>query len=420
MKSKIMETKPWLEEQTLKSIYDLPEINTDLDVVKYFKERDIVVARRTIADARVKFGIDTSKLKGRLMTGTDDENLEKRVIRLEREIITARNDRTTARQAHKEAEQEAAYYKAANEILLKTSKISVESAPWSKTRAKRKGAATALIMLSDLHLDEIVKPTEVGGLNAYNREIALQRLQKTAAGAVNMGKNLMSGFNYEGAIVILGGDMVAGSLHDDTIFNEESSMIPTVDFWVDHLAKFLETIADAYGPTHVVSVVGNHGRLSYKPRMKGRTEDSWDHLLALMLQRHLKSDRRFSWNIPLCADAYVEIYGRKMLVTHGDQMKGGGGLSGLVNPASIFDARKRKRNASMGDEHDHMWVGHFHTYTRTGKVTVNGSMKGIDEYAFLNNFAYEEPIQAFAVITREHGVTLEAGIYCVDRDAEGW
>jgi hypothetical protein len=109
-----------------------------------------------------------------------------------------------------------------------------------------------------------------------------------------------------------------------------------------------------------------------------------------------------------------------MLVTHGDQMKGGGGLSGLVNPASIFDARKRKRNASMGDEHDHMWVGHFHTYTRTGKVTVNGSMKGIDEYAFLNNFAYEEPIQAFAVITREHGVTLEAGIYCVDRDAEGW
>jgi hypothetical protein len=47
-------------------------------------------------------------------------------------------------------------------------------------------------------------------------------------------------------------------------------------------------------------------------------------------------------------------------------------------------------------------------------------MKGIDEYAFLNNYAYEEPIQAFAVITREHGVTLEAGIYCVDRDAEGW
>jgi len=415
-----MGTQPWLEEQTLKNIYDLPEINTDLDVVHYFKDRGVVVARRTIADARVKFGIPTSKPKGAYMTDTEDASLEKRVIRLERELMTARSERNTARQAHKVAEQDTVKYKAANDVLLKASKLSVQSAPWSKSKVRRKGAATALIMLSDLHLDEIVKPSEVGGLNAYNREIALQRLQRTAEGAVNMGKNLMGGFEYEGAIVILGGDMVAGNLHDDDIFNEESSMIPTVDFWVDHLAKFLETIADAYGSTHVVSVVGNHGRLSMKPRMKGRTEDSWDHLLALMLQRHLKGDKRFTWNIPLCADAYVEIYGRRMLITHGDQMKGGGGLAGLVNPASIFDARKRKRNASMGDEHDHMWVGHFHSYTRTGKVTVNGSLKGLDEYAFLGNFAYEEPIQAFAVITREHGVTLEAGIYSVDRIAEGW
>jgi len=415
-----MISKPWLEEQTLREIYAMPEINTDLDVVAYFKERGISVARRTITDARLKFGIYPSKTQEVSMTDTEVSDMQKRVVRLERELITARNERSLARQAHKAAEEDAAAYKTANEILLKASKISVESVPWSKSRARRKGAATALIMLSDLHLDEIVKPSEVGGMNAFNREIALKRLQKTADGAVNMGKNLMGGFEYEGAIVILGGDMVAGSLHDDTIFNEESSMIPTVDFWVDHLAKFLEVIADAYGPTHVVSVVGNHGRLSHKPRMKGRTEDSWDHLLALMLQRHLKTDRRFSWNIPLCADAYVEIYGRRMLVTHGDQMKGGGGLAGLVNPAAIFDARKRKRNASMGDEHDHMWVGHFHSYTRTGKVTVNGSMKGLDEYAFLNNCAYEEPIQAFAVITREHGVTLEAGIYCVDRAAEGW
>lgn len=415
-----MDSKPWLDEQILKDIYNLPEINTDSDVVAYFKQQGLSVARRTIADARVKFGIIPNKSREVSISDADVVSLEKRVVRLERELITARNERSLARQAHKEAEQEAAEYKSANEILLKASKISVESVPWSKSRARRKGAATALIMLSDLHLDEIVKPSEVGGMNAFNREIALKRLKKTADGAVNLGKNLMNGFEYEGAIVILGGDMVAGSLHDDTIFNEESSMIPTVDFWVDHLAKFLETIAEAYGPTHVVSVVGNHGRLSHKPRMKGRTEDSWDHLLALMLQRHLKNDKRFSWNIPLCADAYVEIYGRRMLVTHGDQMKGGGGLSGLVNPASIFDARKRKRNASMGDEHDHMWVGHFHAYTRTGKVTVNGSMKGLDEYAFLNNCAYEEPTQAFAVITREHGVTLEAGIYCVDRSAEGW
>jgi hypothetical protein len=139
-----------------------------------------------------------------------------------------------------------------------------------------------------------------------------------------------------------------------------------------------------------------------------------------MLQRHFRNDKNFSWNIPLCADANIDVYGRRMLTSHGDQMKGGGGLAGLVNPAANFDERKRRRNPPLAEKHDHLWVGHFHDYTTIGNVTINGSTKGVDEYAYLNNFAYEEPTQAFAVITPEHGVTVETAIYCQDRAAEGW
>ena len=62
------EIPPWLAEQTLRDIYDRPEINTDLDVVRYFKDRGTVVARRTITDARLRFGIVSSKVKGLTMT----------------------------------------------------------------------------------------------------------------------------------------------------------------------------------------------------------------------------------------------------------------------------------------------------------------------------------------------------------------
>jgi hypothetical protein len=354
---------------------------------------------------------------------TEPESIaEKRIVHLEREVARIRAERNSARAAHKTAEKETTKYERANSLLVKASKVSVESVPWKTPRNKvaRKGAATALVMLSDLHLDEIVPPEEVGGMNAYNRDIALQRLQRTADGAIHLGKNLMGGFDYQGAIVILGGDMVAGNLHDTEAFNESHSMIHTVNFWVDHLARFLETIADAYGPTHVVSVVGNHGRLTLKPRTKGRVEDNWDYLLSIMLQRHFKTDKRFSWNIPLSADALVEIYGRKMLVTHGDQMGSGSGLAGLVVPASMLDAKKRKRNSTFGQGHDHMFMGHWHQYLRTGKVTINGALKGLDEYAFLGNFGYEEPSQAFAIITPEHGVTIESAIYSQDRRLEGW
>lgn len=346
-------------------------------------------------------------------------------LRLEREVARLRQERDAAKQAHRLAEREVEATRRHAEALSSFDRLNVEQASWAGPEVSgRSRSATALVMLSDLHLDEVVNPAEVavGGtpLNAYSREIALQRLHRTADGAVRLGTDLMRGFSYDGAIVVLGGDLVTGNLHDLAEFNETHSVIATVDYWVDHLAAFLATIADAYGPVHVVSVVGNHGRTTRKPRTKGRVEDNFDYLLARLLWRHYSGDERFSWNIPVSADAYVDVYGTRLLVTHGDQARGGSGISGLLTPVSLMDHRKRKRDASMGRPYSHLFMGHWHTYLRTGTVTVNGSMKGTDEYAYLSNFGHEEPSQAFAVITPEHGVTVEAAIYCADQRAEGW
>ena len=341
--------------------------------------------------------------------------------KLEREILRLKKDRDTANRLYRMAEKDAEDSRKSIEILTSLDGLSVEKVPWaSREKKSRKGEATALVMLSDLHLDEIVKPGEVEGMNAYNREIALARLKKTAEGAIKFGSELMSGFNYKGCIVVLGGDLVSGNLHDLGEFNETHSVIATVDYWTDHLAVFLQEMADAYGPTHVVSVVGNHGRTTRKPRTKGRVEDNFDHLIARLLQRHFNADKRFTWNIPLSADATVEVYDTRLLITHGDQAKGGSGISGLLTPVSLLDHRKKKRNTSFGKPHDHLFMGHFHTYIRTGTVTVGGSPKGLDEYAYLGNFGYEEPSSPFAIITPEHGVTIEAAIFNADRKAEGW
>jgi hypothetical protein len=67
-----------------------------------------------------------------------------------------------------------------------------------------------------------------------------------------------------------------------------------------------------------------------------------------------------------------------------------------------------------------MWCGHWHQLVQTPGLIVNGSLKGVDEYAFINNFGYEQPQQALAVITPERGITIQAPIFCVDRKKEGW
>lgn len=299
--------------------------------------------------------------------------------------------------------------------------LEVRTPSWGRTQRKyAKHAATAFIMFSDLHLDEVVKPEEVGGMNAYSREIALQRLQRLTDGAIRLGHELMSGFKYDGIIITLGGDLVSGNLHDLNEFNETHSVIATVDYWVDHLAAAFEALADAYGSVHCVVVVGNHGRTTRKPRTKGRIEDNFDWLIGRLLQRHFHNDKRFTWNIPLSADAHVQVYDTTLLITHGDQARGGSGISGILTPLALLDHRKRKRNSSFGMGHDHMVLGHFHQYIRGPGFTVGGSPKGVDEYAYLNNFGYEAPSAPFMVITPEHKVTIESAVFCQNRKAEGW
>jgi hypothetical protein len=65
-------------------------------------------------------------------------------------------------------------------------------------------------------------------------------------------------------------------------------------------------------------------------------------------------------------------------------------------------------------------MGHWHQYLPSPSLIVNGSMKGLDEYAFINNFGHEVPQQAMAIITPEHGITVQAPIFCQNRKKEGW
>ena len=55
--------------------------------------------------------------------------------------------------------------------------------PKKRTKANR---AVASLMLSDLHLDEVVDPGLMRGWNAYDREIALRRLQRLGAPEVRL------------------------------------------------------------------------------------------------------------------------------------------------------------------------------------------------------------------------------------------
>jgi hypothetical protein len=83
-------------------------------------------------------------------------------------------------------------------------------------------------------------------------------------------------------------------------------------------------------------------------------------------------------------------------------------------------ARKAQRYLTTGENFSTLWLGHWHQYMPSSQLVINGSLKGYDEYAFINNFSFEPPQQALAVVTPTNGITFHAPVFAADRRAEKW
>jgi hypothetical protein len=291
---------------------------------------------------------------------------------------------------------------------------------WLSPAKPKRQAATLMVMLSDTHFDEVVLPDEVDGLNAYNRDIAVLRLQRWAQNVVKVARHYLAGMDYDGIVVLLGGDIFSGDIHEELAQTNEDTMLGSLLFWSEQLAAALDLLGTEFKKVHVAAVMGNHGRMTRKPRMKLRARTNFDWLLAKMIERHFVADKRFTFQVPESADVLVQVYGHGMLMTHGDQVTGGGGIGGIYPPIMRLRARKQQRHMAIGSEFSTLWMGHWHQYLSTPSLIVNGSLKGYDEYAFINNFSFEVPQQALAVVVPDRGITIQAPVFSLDRKKEGW
>ena len=305
-------------------------------------------------------------------------------------------------------------------VIEKTESLVLAPPCWLSPEKPKAKSATVVAMLSDTHFDEVVLPEEVDFLNSYSREIAVKRLESWAQNLVKMSRHYLAGLKYDGCVLILGGDIFSGDIHEELAQTNEDTMIGSLLFWSEQVSSAVAMLAEEFGKVHVVAVVGNHGRTSRKPRMKLRAKTNFDWLLAKMVERHFHKDKRVSFLVPEGADAFFHIYGHGQLVTHGDQASGGGGIGGIWPVIMRLRARKAQRYLATGQNFSTLWMGHWHQYVPSPSLIVNGSMKGLDEYAFINNFAHEVPQQAMAIVTPEHGITIQAPIFCQNRKKEGW
>ena len=288
--------------------------------------------------------------------------------------------------------------------------------PWLKDKDIGEGQpGIPVVNLSDWHWGEVVKASEVNGINEYNLDIARKRARRVFRNIKDVAFNHINNPDYPGIVVCLGGDMVSGDIHEELAQTNEQPTIPVVFDLFDVLVQGLVYLADAFGSVTVFTAFGNHGRKDQNKTYKMAAWANFDWMLYNMIERHFKAagDDRIKVITHEGFDQVFKIYGHTFLLTHGDRMgvRGGDGIIGVIGPI-IRGAKKVKANYnSMGQHIDTILVGHWHQHYPVKLVRVNGSLKGYDEFAMGNRFDPEDPVQDMFLVHPDHGITQTIPIF---------
>jgi hypothetical protein len=281
-------------------------------------------------------------------------------------------------------------------------------APKRITKAHR---ATALLMLSDLHLDEVVDLAEMSGMNEYNRQIAERRLENVIDGTVKLTSTYVAGVTFDGIVVALNGDILTGEIHDELARTNEAPTTASVTHWVPRLASALTYLADHFGKVHVPCTDGNHDRTYKKIPAKQRAESSFAWVVYNWLADMLRDDDRITFSITTAPGQVYPIYGTVFHQSHGDAFRSAGGVGGLYPSMLKHILRLDAMWGTQGHKVDCHLFGHWHQYLSGPNFIVNGSLKGYDEYARGAAFGYEPARQALAIVTPERGIVQQMPVY---------
>ena len=330
--------------------------------------------------------------------------LKLQIKSLKQQLRTARKDEDTAAQIR--------------EKIFNLAAITPSPPKWLAPKSKASSGVRGVPMTiwSDWHYGEVVRPEEVGGVNKFDADVADARITQLVNKTIELCFDHMGAAKaeYPGVVVMLGGDMISGDIHDELAQTNDRTPYQAVNDLADITAAALEKMADAFGKVFVPCVVGNHGRGTQKPRFKTRVHTSFEWLLYCILERHFRNDARIQFMIPEDTDAHFSVYGHRFLLTHGDSLgvRGGDGIIGALGPIMRGKMKVAASEAQINRDFDTIVMGHWHQYITVPGIIVNNSLKGYDEFARLALRApYSRPSQALWFVHPEHGVTAHWQVY---------
>lgn len=280
-----------------------------------------------------------------------------------------------------------------------------------KKHKNTKGSeAVPVLVASDWHVEEEVKPETVNGLNTHNLKISKERSERFFQRGLRLIEITAKDTEVKQVVVALLGDFFSNDIHDELA---EVNLLTPVEACIraqEYIASGLKFLLDnSPYDIKVVCCVGNHSRTTDNVYFSNEHGHSFEYYMYMTLESFFRHEPRIDFSIKPSYLNVTQILNTKVRFHHGHAIKGGGGIGG------IYPAVGRKlAQWNKAGQVDLDVFGHFHTLKHGGNFIANGSSIGYNAYALRYAFDYERPQQAYFVIHSKYGQTNFAPIILED------
>jgi len=262
---------------------------------------------------------------------------------------------------------------------------------------------TAVLMLSDLHIGEVVSAEETFGLEEYNLDVFRRRLELLSKKIEEILFGCLKGYRFERFVIAALGDMVSGDIHEELSETNEVTIVEQAMMGAYMVAEFVRTQAAKFPVVDFYGVSGNHGRLSKAKRYKKRWAD-WDRILYETVRLLLRDQKNVRFHLSKSPFIVFEVNGARFLMEHGDNVR-----MWMQFPWYRLERERiRKKELVEAVEQmsfDYLLVGHFHQCgqidTPRGEMLINGSFVGGSEYTIGELGRATRPTQLLFGVNRE-------------------
>ena len=280
-------------------------------------------------------------------------------------------------------------------------------------RRKAQISEHCVLHLSDGHHDQVVRPGEVGGLEDYNFPVSCARAERYVDTVVEWTQDTLAPkFIFPVLWVLAYGDFTSGEIHKAcerswyrNQFRNCLAIGQLHGLMYRDLSAHFETV-------NVLYLAGNHGRRTQKKDYLGAC-DNWDTLCAEIARLHCRDLPNVNFTIPDAWSANININGVGFNCSHGDDVKGSGGIPWYSM------VRRQKGLIALGAAANtqrcrYFCMGHHHTSSTLadidGELIVNGSWVGTDAFAYNALAGYREPSQWLHGVNPKHGVSWRLNV----------